>query len=293
MKNLYLIALCLTLPYLSFAQIEWAPVGAVWHINEAWFFDPPDNPLFDFYTLESSGDTAIGGYAGRKVGDYITVQDGARVYLWWGDTLNLIFDYSLEVGDSAVFNLLSCDGVIHTNAFRVDSIVLLEVDNLTLRHYFTHFENATSYYDYDYIEKIGHPEVGILNYAYCAFTTDHYPAWMRCYRDNAILYRSERFEMLAPGAPCDVVSSLSALPSGQIGLFPNPANSGVTLTLPQDLADHDLQVALLSPLGNVLVEQQCRHPSLSLDLSGLPPGLIFVLMRRKGSLLGVSKLVIR
>lgn len=295
MKNILLFFILILQPYLSTAQIEWAPIGAIWHINEIWYFDPPDNPLHDYYTLQSIGDTLIGGYTGRKVGPHITVQEGDRVYLWREDTLHLIFDYSLKAGDSVQFSLLGCTGAMHLAWFVVDKVDTIQADTIALRQFHTSATGVLypwDYHEYTYIEKVGHPEVAILDYFTCAFTTDHVPAWMRCYQDESVFYRSQKFEMLAPGSSCDVLSSTHLLVFGQIELFPNPASSEVTLTLPQDVSDINLQVLLVSSSGHVLSQQLYRHPGLELNVSNLPPGLIHVLIQRDGRILGMKKLVV-
>ncbi len=295
MKNIVLFFILILQPYLSTAQSEWAPIGAIWHINEIWYFDPPDNPLHDYYTIQSTGDTMIGGYTGRKVGPHITVQEGDRVYLWREDTLHLMFDYSLTDGDSVQFSLLGCTGAMHLAWFVVDKVDTIHVDTIALKRFHTSATGVLfpwDYHEYTYIEKVGHPEVAILDYFTCAFTTDHVPAWMRCYRDDTIFYRSEMFELLAPGAPCDVLSSTQPLSSVTIGLFPNPASSQVILTLPTDMSDLDLEVSLVSPSGHVCRRHSYRHPSLTLDISGLPAGLYHVWVRGDGRWLGTTKLVV-
>jgi hypothetical protein len=102
---------------------------------------------------------------------------------------------------------------------------------------------------------------------------------------------------LTPG--CDsfnIISSTEpvAFPSGlALQLYPNPATSEVTLALPQDLPNHDLLASLVSPSGQVLRQQSYIHPSIRFDTTGLPPGMYYVAVHRKGSLLGVEKLVVK
>lgn len=295
MKNTLLFFILILQPCWSTAQIEWAPIGAQWHINSIWYFDPPDNPLHDYYIVESTGDTLVGGYNGRKVGAHVTIQNGDRVYLWREDTLHLMFDYSLNAGDSVQFSLLSCTGAMHLAQFVIEKVDTLQLDAISLRRFHATAHGILfpgDYHEYTYIEKVGHPEVAILDYFTCDFTTDHEPAWMRCYQDESTFYRSEKFEMLAPGASCDVLSSTHLLVFGQIELFPNPASSEVTLRLPQDVSDFNLQVSLVSSSGHVLSRQLYQHPGLELNVSHLPPGLIHVLIQRNGRMLRVINLVV-
>jgi len=101
---------------------------------------------------------------------------------------------------------------------------------------------------------------------------------------------------LTPG--CDSLNIISstepvAFPSGLVlQLYPNPATSEVTLSLPPEAPDQDLLVSLLSSSGQVLRQQTYLHPGIRFDTSGLTSGMYYVTVHRKGSLVGVEKLVI-
>jgi hypothetical protein len=111
------------------------------------------------------------------------------------------------------------------------------------------------------------------------------------------LLKLDSMGCLTPG--CDEVNIITAtdpvvFPSGlALQLYPNPATSEVTLALPQDLPDHDLLASLVSPSGQLLRQQSFLHPSIRFDTTGLPPGMYYVTVHRKGSLVGVEKLVIK
>jgi hypothetical protein len=101
---------------------------------------------------------------------------------------------------------------------------------------------------------------------------------------------------LTPG--CDSINIISstepvAFPSGLVlQLYPNPATTEVTLSLPPEAPDQDLLVSLLSSSGQVLRQQPYLHPAIRFDTSGLPPGMYYVTVHRKGSLVGVEKMII-
>jgi hypothetical protein len=299
MKSNLTLLLFFCLPFWAFGQYEWAPFGAVWHVNEAWFFDPIDNPLFDYYTVEVTGDTMIGGMAGRKVGDYITVQSGNRVYLWWQDSLNLIYDYDLTIGDTVTFSLLSCDNQTYAEAFTVDEIDTLFVDNMPLRRFFTssiYGPNQEYYYEYAYIEKIGTPDLPISNHAYCFFTADHVPAWTRCYRDAEIFYRSERFNQLAPDKACDVISSLGKIDYATFTVYPNPANGFTRIELGA-LSDvsGSLRVEVIHPTGQLVITEKIPDMAIQFDLNlaQIASGHYLIkILKEDGQLVGMNKLVV-
>jgi hypothetical protein len=111
------------------------------------------------------------------------------------------------------------------------------------------------------------------------------------------LMKVDSMGCLTPG--CDSINIISstepvAFPSGvHLQLYPNPATSEVTLSLPLEAPDQDLLVSLLSSSGQVLQQQPYLHPAIRFDTSGLPPGMYYMTVHRKGSLVGVEKLVVK
>jgi len=97
---------------------------------------------------------------------------------------------------------------------------------------------------------------------------------------------------------CDSINIITttepvAFPSGlALTLYPNPATAEFNLKLPPEVTDQDLLVSLLSSSGKVLRQQSYLHPTIRFETSDLPPGMYYVTLHRKGSLLGVEKLVI-
>ncbi len=111
------------------------------------------------------------------------------------------------------------------------------------------------------------------------------------------LLKLDSMGCLTPG--CDEVNIITniepvAFPSGlHLHLYPNPTTTEVNLSLPPEAPDHDLVASLLSSSGQVLRQQAYLHPSIRFDPSGLPPGMYYVTVHRKGSLVGVEKLVVK
>lgn len=101
---------------------------------------------------------------------------------------------------------------------------------------------------------------------------------------------------LTPG--CDSINIITttepvAFPSGLVlTLYPNPVTAEFHLELPQEVPDQELLVSLLSSSGQVLRQQPYLHPAIRFDTLSLPPGMYYVTVHRKGSLVGVEKLVI-
>jgi hypothetical protein len=299
MKQSALICILSSLPFIGLAQNEWAPIGAIWHVNKAWYFNPLNDPLFDYYTVEVTGDTIVDGKNGRKVGDFITVQDGEQVFLWWQDTLRLIYDYSLEVGDSVSFSLLNCDHSAYPERFVVDSVNTIVVDNVPLKRFFTssyYGPNQEFYYEYVYIQKIGTPDLPILDHAFCYYTGDHVPAWTRCYRDAEIYYRSDRFNVLGPNEACDYLSSVNVEQVFPFKLMPNPATEVARLELGEwGSRFKELSLQVVHPSGQIIYSDVIPALSQTFDIPvfAFSSGIyILKLVDLNGSTVGLQKLVV-
>jgi hypothetical protein len=57
--------------------------------------------------------------------------------------------------------------------------------------------------------------------------------------------------------------------------------------------DHDLLATLLSSTGKVLKQQTYQNPGIQFNTADLPSGMYFMTVHRKGSLVGVEKLVLK
>jgi len=150
MKKILLPA-CLLLCCCSiFSQQEWAPIGARWVQNIGIDFDsiPVPNPLLDYYVVECTGDSMVNGLNFRKVGDYLMHQNGGKIYYWYGDSLNLVYGFEVEVGDTVNLNLLSCLGVVVTVPVKVDSVGAIVVSGQTLKRIVTTSIGPAPYWFY-------------------------------------------------------------------------------------------------------------------------------------------------
>ena len=75
-------------------------------------------------------------------------------------------------------------------------------------------------------------------------------------------------------------------------LYPNPANSSVTVELPQGFpAGEDCHVAVLDAVGHEVMRRQATGGRCQLDVGGLPAGVYFVTFSTHPGV--VSKLIIQ
>ena len=279
------------------AQYEWAPVGATWYINALSYTSPTYDKWQKYYTVESTGDTIVGGYNGRKVGDHIMIQNGYKVYVWWQDTIRLQYDFGLEVGDTAVFDLFHYDTINRFQSFIVEEIDTIEVDGFLLKRFSTvgnDFDGQACYcWQYFFTEKIGEYGTIVNEEAFAYQTADHIPPFVRCYEDEDLLWKHVLFVL-----DCDY-SNPSAIHFpllGSVSISPNPARSVIHLRVDAPLPHwYEIRVNILGSDGVVQLSMPFVLSSQTMDIpvSSLSSGIYFLqLTDPAGQVLSVEKVVI-
>ncbi len=281
------------------AQYQWAPEGAKWYINDLSYPGPMYDKWQKYSTVESTGDTIVGGYKGRKVGDHIMIQDGYKVYVWWQDTVRLQYDFSLEVGDTAVFDLLHYDSTVRFQSFVVEQIDTLIVDGMLLKQFSTMGDDlvdpwACYCWPYVYAEKLGELGEIVEKSAFSIPTADHIPPFIRCYEEVDLLWKYPTFTL-----DCDYSNptSIDQSLSGNITISPNPASDLLYLSWVGSGSPHtDLALRIYRSDGLLL--SVCQWPAGQSDLvipvQGFPKGLIVVqIMDDKGHLWRLEKVVVK
>jgi hypothetical protein len=306
MKNALTCCLILLACSTLIAQQTFVQPGAKWHYEyeDRDWWGPPKITYTNF-TYTYTTDTVINGHSLQCIERdiklwkdsiyYIAYQDSALYILDQKDTteLRLIFDFKVAVHDS--FSLTSFEYI--PLVVYIDSIYTEEINGITTQTHKAFF--MSMYNNFDTLHVSFNNRLGPLDHflfinQVVAFYIDE--CWdcysLRCYEDDQMpLYNPE-------GIPCDSLkpgtTSIASVEemTALVTLNPNPATSEVTLSLPLELPDHDLLVSLLSHSGQVLRQQFYLHPSIRFDTTGLSPGMYYVSVHRKGSLVRVEKLMI-
>jgi hypothetical protein len=82
------------------AQAEFAPIGAEWIFTPIMENTLNFNPLAQWTSVKSVGDSVIGGQTFRKVGyNLLFFQEDAQVFLFFKDSLYQVLDFGVDVGD--------------------------------------------------------------------------------------------------------------------------------------------------------------------------------------------------
>lgn len=261
-----------------FSQQEWAPVGARWIQNIGIDFDsiPAPNALLDYYVVECTGDSVINNLNFRKVGDYLMHQNGGKIYYWYGDSLNLVYDFEVEIGDTVNLNLLSCLGGVINMPVKVDSVGFIVVNGQTLKRVVTSSIPLDPFYwfypdgFYTYIEKIGRPDgVIIEDLPPCIFLSSYRAPWLRCYSDSDIDYKSPHFLSFGD-YDCEYQppTSIAEVTSQNWSIGPNPTTGLISIQTEEPFVE-----ARLFDFSGKLLFSQILQSEKILNLGAFPAGI--------------------
>lgn len=286
MKKIYTILTLLLLSTFLYSQQEWAPIGAKWYQNTAFVGFDDLYPLEDYTIIESTGDTLIDGLNFRKVGEYFTCQDGDKIYFLWTDTLRLLYDFGVEVGDTVTFDLLSCINTIVPMPYIVDDVTLVEINGQQLKKIhcstFMYYPSLATWPEqYDYIEKIG-GRMPIENEAsgYCVPIAGYERPWTRCYIDESIDYKTDKFLSFGD-FDCDYQQTTATedveIPIFKI--FPNPISNGQFYLKNQNLPPN-AEVYIYNPLGQFISKEKWIKKKQIFSLPNT--GLFYVMILSEG-----------
>ncbi len=197
---LFSIFCWLTFP--AHAQVEFAPIGAEWVFNSA-VLAPGfgDDPLKGWVSYKCTGDSTIGNQTYRQVGTLLFRQQDYKVYLYHNGVDYLLYDYGLEVGDTTLLyhpicfspNFDNTNNDIYEGIYIVHSVTTIPVGSQSLKKFkFIGYDDPSPspVPAYEYTEKLGNSEWLIGE---CYLLGIYVPAWLRCYKDSVVDYKSERW----------------------------------------------------------------------------------------------------
>ena len=266
------------------AQAEFAPIGARWFQN-AFIENIGDaHPLQDFYIIESEKDTLVDGLLHRKVGDYLFYQDSAKIYYRWQDSLRLIYDYGVAVGDTVRFEMLDGPDEIYENTFVVEEAAYVSAGEDSIKRIECRLIDGALYIQpYVYLERMGSVRKIVEDLTYSVFIPGAVEEWLRCYQDDEVSYQTERFLLTAEeGEDCDYRMPNAAEDQAagvEVSVFPNPASGGV-LHVQTNYAGR-YTATLYNAYGQA-VQVQAGQGDLRMGVRHLPAGWYRLVLRRRG-----------
>lgn len=252
---------------------SWGTDGAEWYYSIP---DPALNsPWYDYENFWIEKDTIIKNESckliqSNKDSSLIFLYKYDRVYLYFLDTFNLIYDYNVKIGDTVVFNIPA----VTRQSFNLDTIINIEctleyldsflIDNLFIKEFQfpldTHNEDLDylvwpSSYNYnsfvgfytEFIFNLNHPSIDPI--------TD-----IRCYSDQNINYQADWWT--ESGEPCDYeyktqVAVKSYYIESDVNVFPTVSHNYFTIELPKGSTTVSMVIADL--MGKIVVQEDLSN----------------------------------
>lgn len=302
------IILVIYLPGRIVAQLgdaTFAPIGASWYYSPS-SFGPPwvVDPLYAQFVAER--DTLMQGYQARVIGCYVNTEgqmvrvdsltkyvatSGDKVYYKVADEFQLLYDFGAAPGDTIHsraedFSLsLGCGsdfaGEVIDFSYIIDSVKTVVIDGEELRVQFVHsidqYPEPNWVFWSPIVERIGYSGFGGWWWGQgegCILES----GYLRCYSDSEISWRDPNFN---DNLPCDYISASSEVQVEKYTLYPNPANTH--LTLPPGAE----QVTLFDVTGQKLEVDRFEN---EVDITSYPSGLYIIRFELDG-MAGVASFI--
>ncbi len=299
MKTSLLVTIILLFSNSLYAQSEFAPIGAVWTQNAIAYDQggPTFHPLKDFFTIECIGDTVINNLSYRKVGEYLIYQEQDKIYNFWEDSLRLIYDFDVSVGDTVLFELIGCNyspdqaSPFHFEVTEVDQII---IDQISLKRVKCSSLIPSAFPDYEYIEKIGSINRVVENTFGCSTFPETKLDWLRCYSDNEISYQSEEF-LSHSESDCEFQSLLNATtnPFNQLSfsMYPNPTENTLYFSITEKTIGL-VTVQIFNTIGHKLFEEEISlNDNNEISLNHFEKGTYILKVLDEKARVGIKKIV--
>jgi hypothetical protein len=270
---------------------EFAPVGAEWYYTNTMV-----DPLQSCNKYKVEKDTLIEGFLCKMIihsaystnlDTFIFKQDGGKIYYYFQNQFNLIYDYDAQISESIVFtfkyhkveeNSVSLIPVRCT----VNDIQQLEINGKQYKQFFTTidtvFDDAwfyvSSYNGYNYIEQIGHLHV-FMEELMSVIDAADYTRELRCYIDDMLHYTTPWWQYYG-NLPCNYLGTgLNEVnPMAYVSIFPNPAQNELQLVCPE--FQNPVSCEILSSMGQSLIKFNIDNQYKTVDISQLSSGIYFL-----------------
>lgn len=279
----------------SFAQQDWAPIGAKWWYK-IYCFETPD---CGYETFTSVKDTVVNGSTAkiieRKVygGEpWTDISDTSLIMFYQDekvfnyDYLNqefyVLYDFNLNVGDTLTiqdstkyrgfYNYDNDDlNEIALFQIKIDSIDYHDIDNQSLKHLYTSPTDDSKYFfNGPIIERIGN-KINMFGQA-TTMIPGGYPEYLRCYKDDLIDLTDSNCEYISTVDIQDVKPHA-------FKVYPTLTKDFIYIEGNNNLLDEILEISITNLEGkNIVVNEfisvvQSQSNKIRVNLNNLDNGL--------------------
>ena len=251
MKKIIYLLFCF-ISFSAISQQPFAPIGAKWSYSPHCLSSP--SPHCEYFTFESVADTVVDGITARKIvyskhttdgsafvpeANLIMYGDGDRIYYYFENEFQMLYDFSAQVGDTfniqlgafANFYDVGSGNIIDSTTniqVLVDSVGTTNINNEILRVLYLksiNFSEASWFFNYSntpVIERIGSTTTGFFGESTTQILAG-FPGSFRCYEDPDIFYKNPDFNF-----SCDYIYGTDAvenLKTNDFEISPNPTSN--------------------------------------------------------------------
>jgi len=316
MKKTVVFSLLLLSTTLVLAQNQWPPIGAKWHYTYRAFCieNYPCWGIDEFILFEAVSDTLINDtlctnikvdYHNYKkevipLGNEFLFTEGEQVYNFHHEKFHLLYDFSLEPGDSVMLSLgsncnlyeqlenssyqYSSESAIKHHITKKDSI---EIKGK--KYLYIDISTPLSMYDfpvYNFFNKRIIKGIGSLEFLtgnlFSPIEIGRYGN-LRCYSDTATNYTTD--------TPCDYLTAAEVLPyNNKVSCYPNPAGNKVFVNFTNP--DHDnVQIEIWDMNGKKVSTSETCDGFISIETYKWPQGVyVFQAIGNRG-LIGSGRFI--
>lgn len=273
---------------------QWYPIGAKWTFNKQELMPYQAHGIVEYKvvkdtimndTIAKRVDVLSTSYQGNlRVSTPIYVSEmNSKVYVWEKNHFSIMYDMTLDEGDTLKMNNRLCPNLIYSI---VDSVSFMKVDGEELKvqyiSYAYNLEEQTHYGNEHIIEKIGN-ENDFIFWLNCYHIDMFAYTGLRCYKDTALLYRNPEWSRNHSGVDCDSLingkdTSIDAVSSLiNVLISPNPTRSFTKV----EVGNHSVikSIELYNIQGQFISVTLGAENECDLDLSNMPNGVYLAKIR--------------
>lgn len=291
------------------SEYIFAPVGAEWYYTESFSCCPENH----FRHIVSERDTSINGHTCRVLSncyddmecedEYIILHEDNKVYYFYNNQFNLLYDFGVEVGDTVEYVFMYKDsyanGTVKDTLFSARYIVesVIESSNETkvfrtqivdddVCDFYGIAVPPIEYQTYSYEERIGLDMEFMPKFGNAPEPAGQVFKFLRCYSDNNYSFVSNRWSEYS--LPCNNKSTniFNEYNNVFTNIYPNPANNLISVSV-----NTECTIDIFTVSGYRVLSSNLHSGTNEISIENLSAGIYYVNIQSEGKISKNIKLI--